>query len=190
MKKKDIERILKSEIEQNVPFVLPEVLKTPCEVEQVINEAKEERKPHFQFRYLYVTFAMFAILIVGLGTFLPYTRNNNFMSPNNNSVVCEYTVNTSIEMGDIKFDIVSNEKGIITNLKINNVNDPFAVRQDIKEVLIYLIDQLNSNDLINTNSATLTVKTSDAGYAEIQHNIIKGYLASAIELANLKINIE
>lgn len=189
MKKKDIERMLKSEIEQNVPFVLPEVLKTPCEVEQVINEAKEEIKPHFQFRYLYVTFAMFAILIVGLGTFLPYTRNNNFMSPNS-SVVCEYTVNTSIDIGDIKLDIVSNEKGVITNLKINNVNDPFAVRQDIEEELLYLIDQLNSNNLINTDSITLTVKTSDARYAETQYNKVKGYLVSALELVNLEINIK
>ena len=47
MKKKDIKQMLKTEIEQNVPDVLPKVLSTPVKVEEFKKRNKPRQKTIF-----------------------------------------------------------------------------------------------------------------------------------------------
>ena len=62
MKKKDIKQMLKTEIEQNVPDVLSKVLSTPVKVEEFKKETSPDKKPYFQFRYLYLSLVMLSLI--------------------------------------------------------------------------------------------------------------------------------
>jgi hypothetical protein len=149
MRKRDIKRMLKAEIEQNVPFVLPEVLKTPCKIEDVVEcvEDSPQTKPYFQFRYLYASLVVFAIMVVALGSFVPDTKRGGLMA---GQVQENYIVTTTIQVENASAIIKSNENGKVQSVVINGVEHIWIANCTIEESIEYVIELLDSNLNINT----------------------------------------
>ena len=162
MKKKDIEKMLKSEIEQNVPFVLPNVLKTPCKVEEVIELAKpkKEDKPYFQFRYMYASLVILSVLVVGLGIFLPNTKSNGLFS-SGVVVAEEFDVYTTIATPDIVVGLTTDEEDIVSSLVINGISQPVMEGRSVDEAVTYIVEVLKEAGQLDS-SITVDVESKNS----------------------------
>ena len=145
MRKRELENLLKNEIESHVPFVLPEVLKTPCEIEEVIESAnvKTKDKPYFQFRYIYASLVILTILMVGFSTMIPQAKTNGILS-GGMVVAEEYEVYTTLNANDIQISMISDEDDKVVSLVINGVSQPVAVGKSVEKAAYYIAGILNS----------------------------------------------
>lgn len=181
MKKREIEQMLKAEIEQNVPFVLPEVLKTPCKIEEVVNvkEEKAKEKPYFQFRYLYASLVVFAIMVVALGSFLPNAKKGSLLS---GQVLENYVVTTSIQVENTSAVIKSNEQGKVVSVIINGVNHTWIENSTLSETVEYVIELFNQSDF-DINTITVNLESTKQVNKELDFDQIKQLIN--IELQNV-----
>ena len=150
MRKRDLEKLLKNEIESNVPFVLPEVLKTPCEIEEVLDSAKLDKrdKPYFQFRYIYASLVVLTILMIGFSTMIPQAKSNGILS-GGVVVAEEYEVNTTLTTNDLELSMITNEEDEVVSLVINGVVQPVVVGEKVDKAIYYIAGILQ-----NTNATS------------------------------------
>lgn len=150
MKKRELEHLLKNEIENNVPFVLPEVLKTPCKVEEVVETAKKVEKPYFQFRYMYASLVILAILVVGLGALIPNTKSGGIMS--GGSVVAEeYEVYTTVTTSDTVVSMTTDESGLVLSVVINGISQPVVVGKNVEDAVEYIVEVLDTANTLDSD---------------------------------------
>lgn len=186
MKKRDIEQMLKAEIEQNVPFVLPEVLKTPCKIEDVVECADDcpQTKPYFQFRYLYASLVVFAIMVIALGSFVPDTKRGGLMA---GQVQENYIVTTTIQVENASATIKSDENGKVQSVVINGVEHIWIANCTIEESIEYVIELLDGNLDIETITVELDstkIFNKETDFEHIKH-LINVELQNADALARV-----
>ena len=145
MKKKDLEKMLKKEIESSVPFVLPNVLKTPCKIEEVVEAANVEKKdkPYFQFRYIYASLVILTVLMVGFSTMIPQAKTHGILS-GGVVVAEEYEVHTTITAKNINIKLITNEQDKVVSLVINGVSQMVVVGESVDNAAYYIAGILKS----------------------------------------------
>lgn len=186
MKKKDIKQMLKTEIEQNVPDVLSKVLSTPVKVEEFKKETSPDKKPYFQFRYLYLSLVMCAILVIGIGFFLPGVKSNNVLTPDATNE--EYTITTTIGVEDYTANIVTSNLNNV--LSINILHNDFVYKlqnaNNLTDAITKVINYLqNENALQSNSSITLAVLASINDKTEQSFNEVKTSLQNVLESKGL-----
>ena len=159
MKKKDLEKMLKNEIESSVPFVLPNVLKTPCEIEEVIESANVNKKdkPYFQFRYIYASLVILTVLMVGFSTMIPQAKTHGILS-GGVVVAEEYEVHTTITAKNINIALITNEQDKVVSLVINGVSQMVVVGESVENAAYYIAGVLKTAN-VNTADVVLDIES-------------------------------
>lgn len=185
MKKKDIERMLKTEIEQNTPDVLSKILSTPVEVEKVKQTNTQPQKnnaPYFQFRYLYVAFALCAVLVIGLGFLTPNVQDGGILG--NYQEHANYNVNCGLTVNDVKISFVYNTSNSISSYKVTKggvtTNVELSAVATLDNALDYAISVLGE-DLADATKLTLHVTASVNKYTDQNFNQIKSMLVEKLQ---------
>lgn len=178
MKRQEIEKLLKQEIEDNVPFVLPKVLETPCKIEEVVEKAevKKSDKPYFQFRFLYASLIICALLVIALGS-LPTAKTNSILGSNNSE---KYVVTTTVEFGDSVVYLESNQNNVVTKVVIDGLEHPWAKKSSINDSLEYAMTVLKEMG-VDTNSYELKVESTNQNNAEAYKGIIADIIEDILE---------
>ena len=195
MKRKDLESLLKNEIESNVPFVLPNAIKanvTPEIYKEKQNNKKNE-KPYFRFRYLYVTLCMFAVLMVGLGIFLP-DINNRFLADNSQSQTENYIVDSTLYVGDYRAKVTSNSSNVVSSIKIyvdssllENVN--LTNINNVKSAYNYIVNYLNEEEAFVVTEAEFSVHSTKSENDDAIYNSLIISVEQSFSLYGLNLNI-
>lgn len=186
MKKKDIKQMLKTEIEQNVPDVLSKVLSTPVKVEEFKKETSPDKKPYFQFRYLYLSLVMCAILVIGIGFFLPGVKSNNVLTPDATNE--EYTITTTIGVEDYTANIVTSNLNNVMSISILHNDFVYTLQNanNLTDAITKVINYLqNENALQSNSSITLAVLASINDKTEQSFNEVKTSLQNVLESKGL-----
>ncbi len=186
MKKKDIKQMLKTEIEQNVPDVLSKVLSTPVKVEEFKKETSPDKKPYFQFRYLYLSLVMCAILVIGIGFFLPGVKSNNVLTPDATNE--EYTITTTIGVEDYTANIVTSNLNNVLSISILHNDFVYTLQNanNLTDAITKVINYLqNENALQSNSSITLAVLASINDKTEQSFNEVKTSLQNVLESKGL-----
>lgn len=186
MKKKDIKQMLKTEIEQNVPDVLSKVLSTPVKVEEFKKETSPDKKPYFQFRYLYLSLVMCAILVIGIGFFLPGVKSNNVLTPDATNE--EYTITTTIGVEDYTANIVTSNLNNVLSISILHNDFVYTLQNanNLTDAITKVINYLqNENALQSNSSITLAVLASINDKTEQSFNEVKASLQNVLESKGL-----
>lgn len=186
MKKKDIKQMLKTEIEQNVPDVLPKVLSTPVKVEEFKKETSPDKKPYFQFRYLYLSLVMCAILVIGIGFFLPGVKSNNVLTPDATNE--EYTITTTIGVEDYTANIVTNNLNNVLSISILHNDFVYTLQNanNLTDAITKVINYLQKENALQSNSSiTLAVLASINDKTEQSFNEVKTSLQNVLESKGL-----
>ena len=186
MKKKDIKQMLKTEIEQNVPDVLSKVLSTPVKVEEFKKETSLDKKPYFQFRYLYLSLVMCAILVIGIGFFLPGVKSNNVLTPDATNE--EYTITTTIGVEDYTANIVTSNLNNVLSISILHNDFVYTLQNanNLTDAITKVINYLqNENALQSNSSITLAVLASINDKTEQSFNEVKTSLQNVLESKGL-----
>lgn len=189
MKKKDIEKALKAEIEQNVPNVLDKVLSTPVTVEEVI-EKENHKKPYFQFRYLYLSLAMCAVLVIGIGFLLPSVKQNSMSRPD--IAIEDYTVVTNITVGDYTANIISNKLDSVNVVIVRHGEETIEIPQSatMLDALTNVVRYLkNANAFEDISQIVLNVSASNAEYSTTCYNSISQILDDVLTSFELNVDI-
>ncbi len=189
MKKKDIERLLKAEIEKNVPDVLPNVLSTPIVKEKVKEEEKKESvKSYFQFRYLYVSLAMCAVLLIGVGFLLPSIRQNSVTTPNQTTE--NYTITTEITAGVNEAVIVADSLNRVSSVTVNGEQISLLGVENLDDALELVVDLLiTENAFDGVSEVALDVDTSISKHETACYNVLKTNLSTLFDEKNIEVNI-
>lgn len=186
MKKKDIKQMLKTEIEQNVPDVLSKVLSTPVKVEEFKKETSPDKKPYFQFRYLYLSLVMCAILVIGIGFFLPGVKSNNVLTPDATNE--EHTITTTIGVEDYTANIVTSNLNNVLSISILHNDFVYTLQNanNLTDAITKVINYLqNENALQSNSSITLAVLASINDKTEQSFNEVKTSLQNVLESKGL-----
>ena len=188
MKKKDIERLLKMEIEKNVPDVLPNVLNTPIVKEKVKEEEKQNVKSYFQFRYLYVSLAMCAVLLIGIGFLLPSIRQNSVTTPNQTTET--YTITTEINVGENNAEIVADSLNNVSSITLNGEEIALIGIENLDMALEVVVDLLiQENAFSEVEEITLNVETSISKHETACYNVLKTNLETILGENGISVNI-
>ena len=189
MKKKDIEKLLKMEIEKNVPDVLPNVLSTPIVKEKVKEEEKKaDIKSYFQFRYMYVSLAMCAVLLIGIGFLLPSIRQNSVTTPNQTTE--NYTITTEITAGENNATIVADSLNKVSSVTVNGEEITLLGVDNLDSALELVVDLLISENAFDgLSEVTLNVDTSITKHETACYNVLKTNLETLFDENNIEVNI-
>ncbi len=195
MKRKDLESLLKNEIESNVPFVLPNAIKANVTPEPYKEKEKNKKneKPYFRFRYLYVTLCMFAVLMVGLGIFLP-DINNRFLADNSQSQTENYIVASTLYVGDYRAEVTSNSSNVVSSIKIyvdssllENVN--LININNIKSAYNYIVNYLNEVEAFVITEVEFSVHSTKSENDDAIYNSLIISVEQSLSLYGLNLNI-
>lgn len=195
MKRKDLESLLKNEIESNVPFVLPNAIKANVTPEPYKEKEKNKKneKPYFRFRYLYVTLCMFAVLMVGLGIFLP-DINNRFLADNSQSQTENYIVASTLYVGDYRAEVTSNSSNVVSSIKIyvdssllENVN--LTNINNVKSAYNYIVNYLNEEEAFVVTEVEFSVHSTKSENDDAIYNSLIISVEQSLSLYGLNLNI-
>ena len=188
MKKKDIEKLLKMEIEKNVPDVLPNVLSTPIVKETVKEEQKTTTNSYFQFRYLYVSLAMCAVLLIGIGFLLPSIREHAVA--NSNQTTETYTITTEIVAGGYEAEIVADSLNKVTSIVVNGTEISLVGVDHFDDALEVVVDLLISQNAFDgVEEVVLNVETSISKHETSCYGVINTNLQTLFTQKNVDCDI-
>lgn len=196
MKRKEIEKLLKSEIENNTPFVLPNALRANVTPEIVREKAKSKKheKPYFRFRYLYVSLCMFAVLVVGLGIFLP-NINQNYIADHNQTQTEDYIIVSTIYVDDYRAEVTSNKDNTLSSVKIYQntttlQNVDLSALQTITQAYSYVITYFDDLNLFDgVSQIQFSVNSTNSTSVSANYDSMKISLLSALAENDLNLTI-